>query len=215
MEQQPRAARLAEVSEVMELPEPGARAFWRLQTTGLSDAALVLFDSPFDGSAPLRLLASKDFREIFTRGYEHGPSVSEVRHLLDDLARDGLVRIESGERGESACLTRMGGALWERERRPDWAVYYTASELPHEVEPTSLLEVTAVDGAVGEDVLSASFDCGVFARLEDAPMQFEWQHDAALTPWKRSDRWIIRTTIGRNSCWPDWRAWRGVEHVRC
>ena len=111
-------------------------AFHRTGRTRLTDDELMLFDALFSMWVAPDSLRRQHFREFHNLPYEHGLDDTALGQTLSRLRAAGLVRRKRTRVAATGRvliwlgLTTKGGALWTRERRPDWSRYRTDASWP-------------------------------------------------------------------------------------
>lgn len=108
----------------------------RSYATNLSDDELILLDAMFDQRRTMKQLRAVNFGEAinFPPEYIHQLDDYDLRDTMGSLVARGWVDIEKGDGRTTYGLTAAGGALWERERRPDWDRYVRSSSWCERIE---------------------------------------------------------------------------------
>ena len=142
--------------------------FQRTGRTRLDDDELMLFDALFDVWVGPDSLRRQHFREFSNLPYEHGLDDTALERTLSRLRAAGLVRrrrthvAATGRVMVWLGLTAKGGALWTRERRPDWARYCTDASWPTRGADRWVLSVQSPRLGTARAFLAAATECGLY-----------------------------------------------------
>ena len=128
----------------------------------------MLFDALFSVCVAPDSLRRQDFREFHNLPYEHGLDDTALEQTLSRLRAARLVRRKrthvpaTGRVLIWLGLTAKGGALWTRERRPDWARYCTDASWPTRGADRWVLSVQSPRLGTARASLAAATECGLY-----------------------------------------------------
>ena len=143
-------------------------AFHRTGRTRLTDDELMLFDALFSVCVAPDSLRRQDFREFHNLPYEHGLDDTALEQTLSRLRAARLVRRKrthvpaTGRVLIWLGLTAKGGALWTRERRPEWARYCADASWPTRGADQWVLSVQSPTLRTARAFLATATDCGLY-----------------------------------------------------
>lgn len=106
--------------------------YWRTGETHLSDDELLLLDALFDKGGYWQMLRRDDFAKRHALPHSHTLDDNALQHTLARLREDALLQAyyapyDAPDYRQHWMLTPRGGALWQRERLPDWSRYCYAT----------------------------------------------------------------------------------------
>ncbi len=167
----------------------GGELPWRSGATTLGDEELLLLDAfALNGPLEERMLRGDRYGDMMNVVYGHGLSDRALRVWVATMcgARKvlSLVRYADGGR-QRYRLTRAGGLLWERERRPVWSKYVTTG---YHVE-TGVLRIVSGSRGAGGAFLRAAHVSGLLSSAE------------RVGAWRRVPRSRFRYWAPISPCW--------------
>ena len=169
-------------------PSRTTREFRRTGSSPLSDDEVMLLDALFDVRRAIDDLRRDGFRECTNLPYEHGLDDTELEAAVSRLHAAGLVRRTMRRRPSAGdgrmwlALTARGGALWTRERLPDWPRYCTDRMWPTRGADRWMLSVQSPTLGIASAFLEAMIAC----RLIDADphtVVVQRHERRRLVPW--------------------------------
>ena len=163
--------------------------FHRTGRTRLTDDELMLFDALFDVWVDPDSLRRQHFREFTNLPNEHGLDDTVLGQTLSRLHASGLVRRRRTRVAATGRvliwlgLTAKGGALWTRERRPDWARYCTDASWPTRGADRWVLSVQSPTLGTARAFLATATDCGLYD-ADPRDVVLRRRKRCRLMPWR-------------------------------
>lgn len=207
----------------------------RTNVTGLKHDELLLLDFLFDKSCTQAHLTMDNYSVHMNCEYSHGLDDKELSEALASLCGRGLLHSQ----GQPICsigdqsykleqlytMTEAGGALWEKEREPQWERFVSTSKWQLGVNCRGMMRIIAISEDIGRLCMGTMFAAGQILPASRIRVRTLW--DARLLPWKTFPRvHSIRCKISDNladevlpknwnfynsgRCW-----WRDIEELNC
>lgn len=168
----------------------------RTGSTTLTDAELLLFDFLFQHHVRRQALERDTYEIHMNCAYSHGLDSDELGATLNSLVERKLIwaRMAADPDESSYTLTAAGGALWERERRPNWD-RYVESRQSYRGDRQSAL---ATNESISRQCLGMGFAFNVF--VAGGPIQTKVVRRCNLLPWRVFDHVHVASVRIRPRC---------------
>lgn len=178
----------------MVYPFPAAKVRQKMQNlpfrtgeTWLTDGQLVLLDVMFEGfRISFPLLKSDHFSEQWNVNYSHDFSDEELLCNLHWLCEHGVIEMNMEENQSLFEITRAGGDLWSKERRPLWDRYCTA-RWKEGYTGRVFMSVIATSPGIRDDYLRLH-------QMESVGCRRASISDYGVIPWRRFPQLYVAVT---------------------
>lgn len=169
--------------------------------TDLSEDELILLDGLFEIHGSIELLSAENFSEATELPYTHHLSRAELIQTIDALRSKHMVSVSQTMENEIVIsLTEMGGAIWNRERQPDWQHYCRWGMKPEWDEDENEVWYAYVHSPnldLAHAFLETAIESGVFVDVQlDSIETKEYSHVKIIDWWVVDKVYVLEARCG-------------------